>query len=118
MNTLNVFFAQKQTCKFYAKCVIIKSQRQRTPLGGLIMPAKPEEKGTKNDQGKPRLAFIPAKAVFGIGQAFEYGAKKYADWNYKKGLSATRLSSALLRHVFAWLGGEDKDPESGLLHLY
>ena len=82
------------------------------------MPAKPEEKGTKNDQGKPRLAFIPAKAVFGIGQAFEYGAKKYADWNYKKGLSATRLSSALLRHVFAWLGGEDKDPESGLLHLY
>lgn len=76
------------------------------------------EGGTKNDSEKPSLAFIPAKAVYGIGQAFTYGAKKYADWNYKKGLRATRLASALLRHVFAWLGGEDNDKESGLSHLY
>lgn len=76
------------------------------------------EGGTKNDTGKPRLAFIPSNAIFGIGQAFEYGSKKYADWNYKKGLSATRLSSALLRHLFQWLGGEDLDKESGLSHLY
>ena len=25
--------------------------------------------------------------------------------------------SALLRHLFAWWGGEDRDPESGFSHL-
>jgi hypothetical protein len=27
------------------------------------------------------------------------------------------VASAVLRHIFQWLGGEDKDSETGLSHL-
>lgn len=46
----------------------------------------------------------------------EYGAKKYAPWNWSKGLSRVQLCCSLLRHVFAYIRGEDYDEESKLLH--
>lgn len=46
----------------------------------------------------------------------EFGAKKYAPWNWSKGLSRVQLCCSLLRHVFAFIRGEDRDPESGLMH--
>jgi hypothetical protein len=47
----------------------------------------------------------------------EFGAKKYDPWNWKGGFKWARVASAVLRHIFSWLGGEDKDPETGLSHL-
>lgn len=75
--------------------------------------------GTKHDDGKPRLALIPYEAVFAAGRALTYGAvtKGYEEHNWRKGLSVARLAGALLRHLFAFLGGEDRDQESGLCHL-
>jgi len=29
----------------------------------------------------------------------------------------TRLVGASLRHIFAWIAGEEKDPESGISHI-
>ena len=46
----------------------------------------------------------------------EFGAKKYAPWNWSKGLSRVQLSCSLLRHLFAYIRGEDCDQESGLKH--
>lgn len=46
----------------------------------------------------------------------EFGAKKYAPWNWSKGLSRAQLLASLLRHAFAYLRGEDRDKDSGLLH--
>lgn len=46
----------------------------------------------------------------------EFGAKKYAVWNWSLGLSRVQLCGSLLRHTFAFIRGEDKDPESGLSH--
>jgi len=37
--------------------------------------------------------------------------------NWKKGMPVTQVSESLLRHMFAFLSGEDKDPESGIDHL-
>lgn len=34
-----------------------------------------------------------------------------------KGMPVSAVSESLLRHMFAFLGGEDKDPESGIDHL-
>jgi hypothetical protein len=73
----------------------------------------------KNDQEKEVLGLIPPKAMFGIGRALTHGAKKYHNYNYKtgKGLDWIRIYSALLRHLEAWIDGEDIDPESKLNHL-
>ena len=46
----------------------------------------------------------------------EFGAQKYAPWNWSQGLPRVQLLGSLLRHVFAYLRGEDRDRDSGLLH--
>lgn len=46
----------------------------------------------------------------------EFGAKKYAPWNWSKGLSRVQLIGSLLRHTFAYLRGEERDADSGLMH--
>lgn len=46
----------------------------------------------------------------------EMGAKKYDPWNWSQGLPRIQLIGSLLRHTFAYLRGEERDRESGLLH--
>lgn len=73
--------------------------------------------GQKADGGKPLIALVPSEAIEEIARAFTFGAEKYAANNWRKGFGWTRVASALLRHVHAWLRGEEADPESGLSHL-
>jgi hypothetical protein len=84
------------------------------------MPKKQEtqkQKALKYDDNKPALALIPHEAIFEIGKAMSFGAKKYGDHNWRSGFKWLRVASAANRHLWAWIGGEDKDPESGLSHL-
>lgn len=74
--------------------------------------------GLKYDQGKPRLELIDSEWLEGVGRVLGFGAEKYAANNWRKGLAITRLLGASLRHIFAFLRGEDNDPESGECHLY
>jgi hypothetical protein len=53
-----------------------------------------------------------------VSTVLAFGAKKYGEHNWRKGISQSRLIGAALRHTFAFLRGEDKDAESGLSHLY
>lgn len=46
----------------------------------------------------------------------EHGAQKYAPWNWSKGLPRVQVIGSLLRHTFAYLRGEERDKDSGLLH--
>lgn len=73
--------------------------------------------GKKHDGGKPPMALLSGAALVEVAKVLEFGAKKYASWNWKGGFKWSRLASAALRHSFAWLSGEDKDPETGLSHL-
>lgn len=73
--------------------------------------------GKKHDGGKPPMALISGTALAELAKVLEFGAKKYDPWNWKSGFVWSRLASAVLRHVFSWLSGEDKDPETGLSHL-
>lgn len=71
----------------------------------------------KHDEEKVRLDLLPFEALMDVGRAMTYGAKKYADHNYRKGMAWGRLLAAALRHLVAWGSGQDDDPESGLPHL-
>lgn len=76
-----------------------------------------EASATKHDQEKPDMALLPFVGLEKVADAMTYGKKKYSAHNWRKGLGYTRLLSATLRHVSAYLRGEDKDPESGISHL-
>ncbi len=80
--------------------------------------SKKLKEAVKNDQGKAQLELLSAQWLFGVGQVLTFGATKYAAHNWRKGLARSRLLGACLRHVLAYLGGEDNDPETGLLHLH
>ena len=74
--------------------------------------------GKKLDQGKAPIHLVPTEIVVGIAMAFGMGAEKYGEWNYREGISYTRLIDSLLRHTLAFLNGEDNDPESGYPHTW
>lgn len=71
---------------------------------------------TKHDSDKPRMELLDATAMQELAKVLTFGAQKYAAHNWRKGLSKTRLVGAALRHLFAYLGGQDNDIESGLSH--
>lgn len=73
--------------------------------------------GTKHDSGKPPLSLIPYSALKTEAAVMLFGAQKYDPWNWKKGMKWSRLLDAALRHVNQYAAGEDKDPESGIIHL-
>ncbi|MGZ5080730.1 MAG: dATP/dGTP diphosphohydrolase domain-containing protein [Usitatibacter sp.] len=47
----------------------------------------------------------------------EYGKKKYAAWNWAKGMPWSVCVACAVRHALAVLRGEQTDPESGRLHV-
>lgn len=73
--------------------------------------------GIKADDGKEPMDLISPVALSEVAKVLQFGAQKYASWNWSKGLPYTRVLAGILRHVFAYLRGEDKDPESGLSHI-
>lgn len=73
--------------------------------------------GTKHDQGKPEMALLDSDFLEEVAKVLTFGKIKYAADNWRGGIGTRRLLSAALRHIFAYLKGEDTDPESGLSHL-
>lgn len=74
--------------------------------------------GVKFDEDKVDMTILPPSFLVGTAKAMSYGAGKYDRWNFLKVKDGgRRYSGALLRHVVAWMAGEDRDPESGLHHL-
>ena len=84
---------------------------------GAVCPNCSENRGFKKDAGKPRPGLVSAEAMMGLSRVLAYGAKKYSDDNWRKGMPYRRVTDALMRHLFAFLGGEDRDPETGELHI-
>jgi hypothetical protein len=73
--------------------------------------------GLKHDQDKPDMALLSNIGLLKVAQVMSFGKRKYAANNWRGGFAWTRPLAASLRHIFAYLGGEDKDPESGISHL-
>ena len=74
--------------------------------------------GTKHDSGKPPMSLLDRKWLVGVAEVLGFGAQKYAAHNWRSGFKYSRLSDAALRHLTAFIDGEDLDPESGLSHLH
>ena len=55
------------------------------------------DKGIKYDSNKPRLDLIPREALEAMGRALSYGANKYSEGNWAKGIEYNRLIAAAFR---------------------
>lgn len=84
--------------------------------------------GTKADTGKVRMDLIPPELMFALAAVLTFGADKYSDRNWEKGMSWGRVFGALMRHMWAWWAGSgpsnknfafgDLDSETGYSHLW
>ena len=78
---------------------------------------KKESQALRYNEGKLKWSLVDFKSLESMVKVLEMGAKKYAPYNWKKGMPVSEVSESLLRHMFAFLEGEDTDPESGIDHL-
>jgi len=74
--------------------------------------------GVKFDGDKAmRPELISSEMIEQLSLVLAYGAKKYEDRNWEKGMKWSRPFGALMRHMWAWWRGEHYDPETGFSHL-
>jgi hypothetical protein len=71
------------------------------------------QKGVKPE----RYDLIPWDAMDEIARVYAFGATKYDDHNWAKGYPWGWSLAALFRHASLFARGEDRDKESGCLHL-
>lgn len=67
---------------------------------------------------KPDLSLIPPAAAIHEARAFEEGAQKYGPFQWREStVEARTYIAAALRHINAWVDGEELAPDSGQHHL-
>lgn len=71
----------------------------------------------KKDAGKLRMDLIPPSTIKALAMVLTYGANKYSESTWRN-VEPYRYKAALLRHIVAWMDGEQLDEESQLPHLY
>lgn len=76
-----------------------------------------DDLGTRYNSGKPKWSLVPQSALLPMVEVLEFGAKKYAAFNWQKGLKVTEICESLKRHLDSFMEGEDIDPESLLSHI-
>ena len=76
-----------------------------------------ENKATRHNEGKPRIGLVPPELMVEVAKVLTFGAKKYDDNNWKKGLPDENCLSSCLRHITSYMAGEEFDSESELPHL-
>lgn len=85
-------------------------------MNGKFAFKKTKQQAVKNDAGKSRMDLIPFDALNQMGLVLAYGALKYSERNWEKGLKPTRVMASLLRHIAQLSMGEELDDESKLPH--
>jgi hypothetical protein len=75
------------------------------------------DKFVKADDNKSRYDLLPPEMLEETAQVLTFGAEKYSARNWELGMQWSRPFGAMMRHMWAWWGGEDKDPETGYSHL-
>lgn len=83
----------------------------KTVIQGLLQNAK------RDNQGKLQWSQIEFSLMEDMVRALEHGAAKYDRNNWRKGHPITDIADSVLRHLFAFMSGEDNDQESGVSHL-
>ena len=68
------------------------------------------------DAGKPRFDLLHPVATRDLARVFTFGAAKYGDTNWQRGMNWTKMIASAKRHLNAIESGIDYDEESGMLH--
>ena len=69
------------------------------------------ELGEKFDAGKLPIHLIAPEMVEALASRLAIGTKRHGARNWEKGLMYSQCFSAAQRHLWAWWGGQEFDPD-------
>ncbi len=64
------------------------------------------------------MDLVPPELLTAVAPILAFGAEKYGERNWEKGMKWSRVFGALMRHMWAWWGGQNVDEETGKSHLW
>lgn len=109
----------------------LTSKEKEPMIDPTVIAAAPPQKlieGYKADDYKVRYDLLPPEFLHATSVVLTFGASKYADRNWEKGLRYGRVFGGLMRHLWAWWGGKastnksfvfgELDPETNYSHLW
>tara|TARA_R110000803_G_scaffold78744_1_gene143985 strand:- start:712 stop:1053 length:342 start_codon:yes stop_codon:yes gene_type:complete len=73
--------------------------------------------GSRFNLGKLKWSLVSWRALAPMVKVLMFGAEKYDDHNWKKGLKFTEVMESMQRHMNAFADGENDDKESKLTHV-
>ena len=77
-----------------------------------------KKEGKKFDSEKPMMQLLPSKALVEVSKVLSFGANKYGKENWRElDDLQDRYTGGTLRHIFAHMDDEFKDPETNYSHL-
>lgn len=67
---------------------------------------------------KPPISLVPPAGIIHTSMAMSDGARKYGPYNWRENNVVSRIYvDAAMRHLLAWLDGEEAAEDSGVHHL-
>ena len=94
--------------------MIINNNKPKPLINNSLPPSNLAERFNDN---KIKWSFVSWKALEPMVKVLMFGANKYSPNNWQKGLKYSEISESLQRHLYAFMEGEENDPESKLSHL-
>ena len=83
----------------------------------VIMCEAIKEKDSRFNEGKRKWSLVHYKSLEPLVEVLEFGAEKYGEFNWQKGLDKKEILESMMRHLVALMDGEQNDKESGLHHI-
>lgn len=75
------------------------------------------QKAMRFNDGKPKWSYVHYASLVPMIRVLEFGAIKYAPFNWQKPMPTTEILESMQRHLAALMDGEEVDKESGLPHM-
>lgn len=76
-----------------------------------------KQQGIRKNKGKPRVSLIFSDALMEVAKVGTFGARKYNDHNWRKGMNWSFMMDAGLRHAIRYNNGKRIDDETELSNL-
>lgn len=73
--------------------------------------------GGQKNQKPEQMSLLPVEALKAVSRVYAFGAEKYSRDNWRLGYDWHLSYDAMQRHLMAFWGGEEFDPDSGESHL-
>lgn len=90
----------------------------REALGRLLRDIQAVNPKDQVGRRKPQIGLVPPSAIIEESVAFADGAEKYGPFNWReKTVGAMTYVHACLRHLYAWVDGEEECRDSTAHHL-